>query len=439
MQVKKFEARTMKEALEMVKTQLGPDAIILSARDNNRSFGLVGEGSVEITAAVSEETLHKKKFAESRLREQDKQKLAQSSAKVQKQVINEMVNKYISESQEKVQRPMTSVRYIEIDGPTAPEPKVQMQAAPTANVQSRAQASEIATLRGEIASLKQVISQFQSVPQNFQQGRHPGADYGLSYEVSAMFEKLTAAGVATEIAAEMLTLAQTEMPALKLKNKALVEAWAAKHILNSTKVVTTKPAQVQVFVGPAASGKTASLVKLASHYVVNEKKKIALVTTDSLKVGAVDQMRIYAHILNVPFAQVRQKSDWDNLLAQLSNYDHILVDCAGMSLKTMEEISHLRNMLPTGRWQPQTHLVLSCLAKDSDLTEMGRRYKATGFDDVIFTGLDESTQHGSIFNFMKRFSVPLHSFGTGNHVPEDFEVASKERILDLIFKITKQR
>ncbi|HEY1079416.1 MAG TPA: flagellar biosynthesis protein FlhF, partial [Bdellovibrio sp.] len=68
MQVKKFEARTMKEALEMVKTQMGPDAIILSARDNNKSFGLVGEGSVEITAAVSDETLQKKKFAESRLR-----------------------------------------------------------------------------------------------------------------------------------------------------------------------------------------------------------------------------------------------------------------------------------------------------------------------------------------------------------------------------------
>ncbi|WP_374021172.1 hypothetical protein [Bdellovibrio bacteriovorus] len=62
MQVKKFEARTMKEALEMVKTQLGPDAIILSARDNNKSFGLVGEGSVEITAAVSEETLQKKEI-----------------------------------------------------------------------------------------------------------------------------------------------------------------------------------------------------------------------------------------------------------------------------------------------------------------------------------------------------------------------------------------
>ena len=90
MQVKKFEARTMKEALEMVKTQLGPDAIILSARDNNKSYGLVGEGSVEITAAVSEETLQKKKFAESKLREQDLQKFKQIPARQQKELIQKI-------------------------------------------------------------------------------------------------------------------------------------------------------------------------------------------------------------------------------------------------------------------------------------------------------------------------------------------------------------
>ena len=115
MQVKKFEARTMKEALEMVKTQLGPDAIILSARDNNKSFGLVGEGSVEITAAVSEETLHRKKFVESRLRVEDKDKLNRSSAKIQKHIIDKMVTKYIDEKEAAAPKKITRTRYIEID------------------------------------------------------------------------------------------------------------------------------------------------------------------------------------------------------------------------------------------------------------------------------------------------------------------------------------
>src|SRR5207253_9186294 len=103
----------MKEALEMVKAELGPEAIILSARDNNKSYGLVGDGSVEITAAVSDETLQRKKFTEARMREQDKAKFNQSSARSQKDLIEKMVNKHLEKS--KAPRAITSQRYIEID------------------------------------------------------------------------------------------------------------------------------------------------------------------------------------------------------------------------------------------------------------------------------------------------------------------------------------
>jgi flagellar biosynthesis protein FlhF len=495
MQVKKFEARTMKEALEMVKTQLGPDAIILSVRDNNRSFGLVGEGSVEITAAVSEDTLQKKKFAESRLREEDKQRLLRSPAKVQKQVINQMVHKYVAEKEERLGRPITRTRYIDIDDGGAGQTQAQEEllpnpqaaaeriknaaqrawatmhqqgtweelkrssiplrsAAPAAPPAETARAgaktlpqkpatavaetAEISALKGEIASLKQVIAQFQQIPQSLSTGQHPGASYGLSYDCAVTFEKLVAAGIAEDISAEILLQAQEQMPALKLKNKALLEAFAAKSIMNSTLIWNDRQSsKIHVFVGPAASGKTSTLIKMASHLVVRDGKKVALVTTDTLKVGAADQMRIYAQILNVPFAVVRQRGDWEKIMAALSSYDHILVDFSGLSLKNMEEISFVRNLLPPDHLNPQIHLVLSCLAKDSDLTEIGKRYKVTAFQNVIFTSLDESVQHGTIYNFMKRFSVPLHSFGIGTRVPEDFEVATKERVLDLIFKITK--
>jgi len=503
MQVKKFEARTMKEALEMVKTQLGPDAIILSARDNNKSFGLVGEGSVEITAAVSEETLHRKKFVESRLRVEDKEKLNRSSAKVQKHIIDKMVTKYIDEKEASAPKKITRTRYIEIDDDVessqnlaseriksaaerawssmqsqvgwleqavsapkaearqqarqqiaqnrqqpeeyvqAPAPQARQQQTrqvvqvPTMPPKPQGESPEIQALKNEIADLKQVLTQFQRVPQTFV-NQHPGAEYGLSYDVSAIYEKLVNSGIANEIAAEMLMEAQEKMTPAKLKNKALVDGWAAKYILDHTVIANDKLAtKVQLFLGPAGSGKTSSLIKLASHYVVREHKKVALVTADTYKVGAADQMRIYAQILNVPFAIVRQKSDWEKIMAQLSSYDHILVDFPGLTLKTMEEISAVRNLIPPEKFQPQSHLVLSCLAKDTDLTEIGKRYRAAGFQDVIFTGLDESNQQGTIYNFMKRFQIPLHSFGIGTRVPEDFEMATKERVLDLIFKITQ--
>lgn len=442
MQVKKFEARTMKEALEMVKTQLGPDAIILSARDNNKSFGLVGEGSVEITAAVSEETLQKKKFAESRFREQDREKFLRIPARQQKELIQKMVDKHVQRNQPPA--PITSRRYIDIEDEShlrqnkISEERVR-SSAPVKKVESaeKPESHEIIALKSEIASLKQVISQFQQMPQSFA-GAHPGADYGISYDLSFVFEKLTNAGVTREIAAEILTAAQENIPPLKIKNRPLIEAWVARHVLDTTKIVKNPTSgKIHCFVGPAGSGKTSALIKMASQMVVREGKKIALFTTDTFKVGAADQMKIYAQILNVPFAVLRSQSDWTNMVRYITNVDCVLVDYTGLSLKNNDEIQMLKKLLPPAAINPNIHLVLSTNSKDSDATELGRRYSILGYKDVIFTSLDESTQHGTIYNFMKRFDIPLHSFGIGPRVPEDFEYATKERLLDLIFKITK--
>jgi len=491
MQVKKFEARTMKEALEMVKKHLGPDAIILGARDNRKSFGLVGEGSVEITAAVTEEILQKKKFTESRMRPQEVEKFQNSTAKTQKQVMENFVNKYTSEN--KPQRPVTKTRYIEIDdqdqqqqqfqtqqsreGSDAAQARIksaaqrawnamqsqnewkeeeidldgmrttrQQKQAPPAKTQLAIQVepvdlrqSEILALKSELAGLKNAISHFQKIPQSVVNS-HPGADFGLSYEFSSTFEKLIQAGLQGEIAAEILVLAQKEMPAIRFKNKALVDAWTARYILDSTLVKgDTKAAQVQIFVGPSGAGKTSSLVKLAAHEAVAAGKKVVLMTADTFKIGAVDQMRTYANILNVPFAVVRRRADWEYLSHQLNGYDQIFCDFPGMGLKAVEEISTLRSLLPPETIPADIHLVLSATAKNQDLLEAGRRYKVSNFSDVIFTGLDESAQHGTIYNFMRTLNSPLHSFGTGPRVPEDFELATRERVLDLIFKLTKMK
>jgi flagellar biosynthesis protein FlhF len=518
MQVKKFEARSMKEALDMVKTQLGPDAIILSAKDNSKSFGLGGNGSVEITAAVSEETLQKKRFVESRLREQERVKIQKAPAKVQKHFIDDMVQRYVSEKSAPHRR--TSRQYIQIEdglneeedsssegfqetsssySPAAGSPQnysstaarsgmslaasaeeriksaaqrawnalaLEAQASEknrtealgkkgTRDAQSTSQSvsvntgavgmdsvpdNEIRNLREELAQLKSTLSQFQKMPQNMiaSNGAYPGSEYGLSYDFASVFEKLVAAGISAEIVGEILVKAQADMPPIRFKNKALIEGWVAKYILDTTKIVGELQGQrVQIFVGPAGSGKTSSLVKLASHYVVNGNKKVALLSCDTMKVGGSDQMKIYAQILNVPFAVIRSQQDWNYVLQQLSGYDYILCDAPGLGLKSIEEIQLLKSLIPPSSVNASVHLVLNCTSKDQDLTETGRRYKSVHFSDVIFTGLDDSVQQGGIYNFAHRFASPLHSFGIGPNVPEDFEIASRERVVDLIFKLSK--
>lgn len=539
MRVKKFEAKSMKDALQMVKNELGPDAVILSARDNRRSFGIGGEASVEITAAVSDSTLQKKRFVESRMNTESRARFQNSDARTQKQIITKMVDRRLHDDEvaARPKRPITTTSYIDIPDEdleprssrrvaamkqaagrnvgellngfdqdfdewserparaaarqapvqpkqpplakvarepetpdpvsetalerirsaardawkaglstnTRPEPQQPKRSAANGGVEAESaaahpqQVTEILTLKSEIDRLQKMLEGFQKVPQTFTQ-MHPGADFGIPYDLSFMFQKLTESGVTIDHAVEILQQAAKEIDAVQMKKRPVVDAWVARWILTHTQIAPSPWAgRVHLFVGSTGSGKTSTLVKMASHLVVKEKKKVAILTTDSFKVGAVDQLKIYCQILNVPFAVIRSRKDWEWVLGQLGSVDHVLVDFPGLQLRDLDEIQLLKSLLPPPEAQAVCHLAVSATTKDGDAYEIARRYKVAGFNDLIFANLDQSVQHGIIFNLQKKTGRPLHSFGIGNRIPEDFEVATKERVLDLIFKLTKLR
>jgi flagellar biosynthesis protein FlhF len=468
MQVRKFEAKNMKEALELVKQHLGPEAIILSAKDNNRGFGLMGQRSVEVTAAVSEETLQRKKLAEKGMREQSREKFTQSSARSQRQFINKSHQSRLNVTAEtqrlaaaaaaqKIPREATSLRYIDIidEEPASAAQRIREAAlrarsvsqpvlqepprrAPTAAARPATVSPQVAMLEAQIGELKTMLASFQKMPQNMVSA-HPGADEGVPYEFSLAYERLKRAGVGTQLAVEWMGSAKTEIDRESQKKAPLVDAWLVQKILRETTVAKDPMGgRYHVFLGTTAQGKTSTLVKMASHYVLKQKKRIALVSLDTLKVGASDQLKIYAQILNVPFAVVRTTQDWVELEKRLKGVEHVFVDAPGMNLKTVEEVNWIKSLLPPAS-QRRIHFVQSALARDEECFEIASRYRMIGFDDVIFTRLDESVQHGLILNFQKQFQTQLHSFGTGTRIPEDYEWATKERVADLIFKISKMR
>jgi flagellar biosynthesis protein FlhF len=127
------------------------------------------------------------------------------------------------------------------------------------------------------------------------------------------------------------------------------------------------------------------------------------------------------------------------VIPHLENLDHILVDYAGLNLRSQEEINYMKRVAPPVYRSMRTHLVLSATSKDADLLDCAKRYQNFGYDDVIFTGLDEATQHGNIYNLVSKIKTGLFAFGIGTKVPEDFEFATAERIVDLLLKITKHR
>ncbi|HEX4923000.1 MAG TPA: flagellar biosynthesis protein FlhF, partial [Bdellovibrionales bacterium] len=241
-----------------------------------------------------------------------------------------------------------------------------------------------------------------------------------------------------ENAAQILYSAQKELPALQQKNRNLVEAWTANHILKETKTVQNPfEGRIHVFAGNSGTGKTATLVKFAGQLVVQQRKKVALLTADVYKVGAVDQLRIFSQILNAGFGVIRSQADWVKALSDFAAADVILVDLPGSSLRTAEDLAQLRTVLPPGEARAQIHFVQSVCAKDLDALEIARRYAALGCTDMIMTHLDESLTHGIVYNLQRLTGWPLNSFGVGARIPDDLEPATRERLLDLLFKISK--
>jgi flagellar biosynthesis protein FlhF len=532
MQVKKFEAKTMKEALELVKVHLGPEAIILSAKDTHRGFGLMGEKSVEVTAAVSEETLRKKKIAESKLREDLRQRFQQIPATKQKEFINKVFKEAREEKREAVmvggtpvpqgrvssesRAQVSGMRYIDIEDEVEqqrdsghdrvrraaaqaragievfqePKPRqpqrqpqqkqkqpglaqrtaktvAEMEAQIKSKVQGKvaqavakaysapqappAQASvqasqevvherssaEIRALENQVRELKNIVEKFATVPQ-MPMSMHPGAEQGIPYELSGMYQRLTTQGIQPQLVTGLLKKAQKELDREQIKKPALVDAWAVRTILGMVEVAKEPlKGRYHVFMGCTGQGKTSTLVKLASHLILKEKKTIAIVSLDNQKVGAADQLRIYAQILNVPFAVVRSPEEWKVAQQKLAHINHILVDCPGFNLRTMEEVEWLKRMIPPAEYDRRIHYVQSILARDEETFDIASRYQMLGFHDVIFTRCDEAARQGLLLNFQERFRVPIHSFGLGSRIPEDYEFATKERVVDFLFKLSK--
>lgn len=476
MQVRKFEAGSIQEALKLVKMEMGPDAIILSAKDNSSGFGLLSQDSVEVTAAAPERGLEKKRFLESRLGESDQIRFKQAPARVQKQLIERTVSKYLAESQNTGLR--SRPRYATIMDEVVEEPQESPELSPASkaapqNAQSRIrnavqaawqagkevvpakQAPKVAATGAvfaepgkdtEIASLKQEISRLREMLADISQGAkmastsHPLAAYGLPYEMVPVHDKFKNVGLDQDIIIEVLKMAYGALGPERGRKSSLVEAFAAQWFLENTKVSKDPFAgRVHLFAGPSGSGKTSTLVKFASHLVLKEKKTVAVLSADTSKVGAADQLRIFCKILNVPFAILRNKSDWPYLLEQLRPFDHILVDGEGATLKQLEEIDAARTLLPPEGVDFSTHLTLPATLRDKEGYEFARRFKILKVKDLIITHLDQSTQHGLIFNLQKVTQLPLNSFGLGPQIPEDFEVATKERVLDLLYKLSQRR
>lgn len=178
-----------------------------------------------------------------------------------------------------------------------------------------------------------------------------------------------------------------------------------------------------LFMGPTGVGKTTTIAKIASHYVMDEKKKVALLTADTYRIAAAEQLRTYANILEVPFRVIYTAEEAGAAIRDFHDFDYIFIDTAGHSHQNEELLNKMKRLLDTVKeaGDYQTFLVLSATTKYRDLLKIAASYRDVTDYQLIFTKLDETTTLGNLLN-LKLYTESEIAFVTcGQNVPDDIE------------------
>ncbi len=188
------------------------------------------------------------------------------------------------------------------------------------------------------------------------------------------------------------------------------------------------------FIGPTGVGKTTTIAKIASSLSVNDKEKVALLTTDTYRIAATDQLRTYASILGVPFRVIYSTEELSAAIDDFKDCSYIFVDTAGHSHQNelfLEQQKSYLECLPDTLEQ-QNFLVMSATTKLKDLKKIVDNYKCISDFQLIFTKLDETSSLGNLYNIREYSGKPISYVTYGQNVPDDIEVFNAQKTVKLL-------
>ena len=197
---------------------------------------------------------------------------------------------------------------------------------------------------------------------------------------------------------------------------------------------TNDEVQAVIFLGPTGVGKTTTIAKIASRLCVQNKKRVALITTDTYRVKAAEQLRTYADILNIPFRIVYQQEDMKGALQEFMNFDFVLIDTAGHSPKNEEQLSAQAQYIGVVQdsMRVELYLVMSATTKYRDLIGISDAYAKFGAYHIIFTKLDETSAFGNMLNIKLYTGAALSYVTNGQDVPDDIEVFRAQKTVRIL-------
>jgi flagellar biosynthesis protein FlhF len=411
MRVKRYKGLTMKEALNKVRADLGPEAVILDARQCKARglarilavFGIGQRPMFEVLAAID---------GDSEAWGRGFSTVLESAREAGGTTTEPAFGPEPGVSGTSLQSEGNGYRVAE-------EQDMRPQVATEENGQEAVAYSRVDATLNLIARESAVRARVHSLPA----------------EMVAVYQFLVDEDVSEKTAFRLANAVASKYECAPDGSDAVLE-WAFDEIANLVGVsgpieVVRGRRKVVGLIGPTGVGKTTTIAKIAAGFALVEKARTALITADTYRIAAIEQIKTYAEIIGVPWEVVYSPRDMETALAKHSDAELVLIDTAGRSPNSPTRMYELRSMMDAALPE-EIHLVLSATTRRQDLDHLVDRFAQVGFDKVILTKLDESSTLGAIFNIHARSGRPFSYFANGQSVPEDILAPTCTGISDMM-------
>ncbi len=392
--IKKFQAKTENEAVEAAKKELGSNVVVMNVRNTKKKglFSFLKPQLVEITVAVEEDTERKEP-----VKTADARSITEALGKIAPIVER-------SEKERSVSEPSFSEKSVKND-------KVIVDRLN--NIENLIE--EKLTKPEEPARKEEAVDKDKKEEKD---------------ELKVFFDLLLKTMLDNEVEREYATSIIDETARVTKPGTPFDVALAGiyqKMILKFGKASVISPAEngpkTVFFVGPTGVGKTTTIAKIASKFSVELKKKVALLTADTYRIAAAEQLRTYANILEVPFRIIYTIEEMESALKDFKNFDYVFVDTAGHSHQNEEQKNVMGSFIHSvdGIVEREVYLVVSATTKYRDLMSIADAYSTITDYKLIFTKLDETTALGNLLNLKLYTGADLSYITCGQNVPDDIE------------------
>jgi len=398
LKLKTFTAPTYAEAFKKVKEEVGEDAVIVSSREIKKKT-LTSNGLYEIVVAIEEENIKPRKNMS------DKEHLDEVMLK-----LSSAAKEISSLSQEFT--------------PIKEEPK---------NKKENCSSDEIVSLKNQVLQIFDTIKLLQATVWEIAHKE----EIEIPPEFSEIYALSKASGMNDKHLNEIMKLTIKYMPLKMRKNRETIKRYfytlLKKMIpIRIEREITPPHKKIMMFIGPTGVGKTTNIAKLAARYAykLSKRYKVGIITLDTYRIGAVEQLMTYAKMMRLPIETVVDPTDFEEALNILRHSDYILIDTVGSSQYDKEKIEKLQSFLNVNTYSEiSVNLVLSAVTKYEDLMDIYKNFSVLPIDTLIFTKLDETKTYGNIFSLLLEVKKPVSYFSIGQEVPDDLIVANSDYLL----------